>query len=400
MLLTLAFCVLQCFWRPLEPADAGINAVIDWVSLGVTIAFTVEIVVKSLAWGFVLADGESFGGAWAACTAGVRRAAAGCLAAACAPAPEAADPPAGRRPGRALTRREEQQAREQQLAELLTTAATQPPTPATPLPEEHCSEEPAAPGLAVGLSGQASLDPPQPQQCRREPADQPNAVQAAAQVEAGPAAAEGGRGSLRGSSSGPSTPPQDASLPAAGAAGAPRGGAARRTLSRPWSRRGMPSPPFLRDGWNQLDLVVVAASWITFLPGVSGGATAARSLRLLLGLRSLTLFPGMKVCCRAAPAARRTLSTAAAMLAGGAPGGSSQFAAWLVFVVVAGAGPQRLPPGGPPPPPPVCATLCVFCTTGLHHRSAEVSAHAGAHLRRQPLPHVALLHRGHAVLPG
>jgi hypothetical protein len=86
----------------------------------------------------------------------------------------------------------------------------------------------------------------------------------------------------------------------------------------------MPSPPFLRDGWNQLDLVVVAASWITFLPGVSGGATAARSLRLLLGLRSLTLFPGMKAC---TTAVLRSLPMLAHICA------ASLFLMWLFSIV-------------------------------------------------------------------
>jgi hypothetical protein len=63
-LLIVAFCVVQCFYAPLEPLDSGANAFVEKATLAFTVAFTLEILLKCTAWAFVLDDGESLGGMW------------------------------------------------------------------------------------------------------------------------------------------------------------------------------------------------------------------------------------------------------------------------------------------------------------------------------------------------
>lgn len=337
MILTLTFCVMQCFWHPLEPTDSGINLAIDKASLGVTIAFTVEIVIKCLAWGFVLDDGESLGGAWEACTARLRGACALCLRAGSAPERDA-------QLDRLMSAR---RARNLQLPERPgPLPPPRPPELQRGQPSELLPPWPSGqmqPEASQQLSEQLEVEAPQQQQCRRDDYGRPSAAQpdVAGQQHTAPnggvldpavtVVVVDGRASV--DLTLPAGQPNGEPAAATAADGSAGGGAAQqprqmsaleRRRSRKWQRR----RPFLRDGWNRLDFVVIIASWITFLPGVGNGAAAARSLRLLLALRSITLFPGMKVGPCACASGRRA---AAACLAKQLPG--------------------RTPPAGADPPP-------------------------------------------------
>lgn len=54
---------------------------------------------------------------------------------------------------------------------------------------------------------------------------------------------------------------------------------------------------YLRSGWNIMDFVIVATSWMPLIPGVGSmvNASGLRSFRLLRPLRSISRFPGLKV---------------------------------------------------------------------------------------------------------
>ena len=52
---------------------------------------------------------------------------------------------------------------------------------------------------------------------------------------------------------------------------------------------------YLRDKWNWIDFIVVCSGYIAFVPGVSAGYTAIRTLRVLRPLRAISAVGGMRV---------------------------------------------------------------------------------------------------------
>ena len=52
---------------------------------------------------------------------------------------------------------------------------------------------------------------------------------------------------------------------------------------------------YLKDGWNVMDFVVVVVSLLSNIPGLGSNVSALRVIRVLRPLRTLSMFPGMRV---------------------------------------------------------------------------------------------------------
>jgi hypothetical protein len=52
---------------------------------------------------------------------------------------------------------------------------------------------------------------------------------------------------------------------------------------------------YLKDGWNVMDFTVVVVSLLSNIPGLGSNVSALRVIRVLRPLRTLSMFPGMRV---------------------------------------------------------------------------------------------------------
>ena len=52
---------------------------------------------------------------------------------------------------------------------------------------------------------------------------------------------------------------------------------------------------YLKDGWNVMDFSVVVVSLLSNIPGLGSNVSALRVIRVLRPLRTLSMFPGMRV---------------------------------------------------------------------------------------------------------
>jgi Ca2+-binding EF-hand superfamily protein len=52
---------------------------------------------------------------------------------------------------------------------------------------------------------------------------------------------------------------------------------------------------FFRDGWNQMDFIIVATGYLVFLPGDTVHTSVFRTIRVLRPLRSIGMMPGVRI---------------------------------------------------------------------------------------------------------
>lgn len=238
--LIIAFCILQALYRPLEPA-AGINAVIDRAALAITVAFTLELAAKAVAWGLVLDDGESAASLWRSLRRGCRQLLSGLLR------------PQGGNEAQAAKREPSC------LGGIVAAAAptAEPPhdpaaaaaaaAGASPCRTGH-DVVPGAPGAATPGAAAAtpvrSTSPHVAVQCSDEVP--PRAAKAGSSDQLGVAARTDSASAFEGKASGAAQATPDERLP---------------------DRRAVlvakPRGPLLRSPWGLLDAALVLASWVT-----------------------------------------------------------------------------------------------------------------------------------------